>query len=101
MINNNATFGVRRRLVGRWEANWQGGAARVDASLFQIAHGRTDSLTGGIDFSRPLGGGSVFRISYVTMHQLSSGTLPILADFDRNVVTLSFDYRLKAIPLGR
>lgn len=101
VINNNATFGVRRRLVGRWEANWQGGAARVDASLFQIAHGRTDSLTGGIDFSRPLGGGSVFRISYVTMHQLSSGTLPILADFDRNVVTLSFDYRLKAIPLGR
>ncbi len=101
VIGTTANFGVRRRLVGRWEAAMHGGGARADASLFQIAHGRTDSLTGGIDFSRPLRGGSVFRISYVTMHQLSGGTLPISADFDRNMVTISFDYRLRAIPLGR
>lgn len=101
VINTNASFGVRRRLVGRWEANWQGGAARADTSLFQLANGRTDAVTGGIDLSRPLSVGSVFHISYDTTHELSKGTLPISATFDRNQVTISIDYRLKAIPLGR
>jgi hypothetical protein len=101
VIATTASFGVRRGLVGRWEAAMHGGAARADASLSQFAHGRTDSLTGGIDFSRPLRGGSVFRISYETIHQLSKGALPISADFDRNQVTIGFDYQLKAISLGR
>jgi hypothetical protein len=101
VINTYITLGVRRRLAGRWEANLRGGGARADASLFQLANGRTDAATGGIDFSRPLGGGSVLHISYDTIHQLSKGTLPIWSTFDRNQVTISFDYRLKAIPLGR
>jgi hypothetical protein len=101
VIGTSANFGVRRRLLGRWEVAIRGGATRADATLFQIAHQRTDALTGGIDFSRPLRGGSTLRISYETMHQLSKGALPISADFDRNMVTISFDFRLKAIPLGR
>jgi hypothetical protein len=101
VINTNATFGIRRRLVGRWEANCYGGAARADNSLFQLGNERTDALTGGIDFSRRLSRGSVFHISYDTTHQLTKGTLPISATFDRNQVTIGIDYRLKAIPLGR
>jgi hypothetical protein len=101
VINTNATFGVRRRLVGSWEADLLGGAARADASLFQLANGRTDALTGGIDISRPFSRGSVFRISYNTTHQLSKSTLPIFADFDRNQVAVGIDYQLKAIPFGR
>ncbi len=101
VINTNATFGVRRRLVGHWEADLHGGATRADASLIQLANERTDALTGAIDFSRPLRGGSVLHISYDTTHQLSKGNLPVSADFDRNVVTIGFDYRLKAISLGR
>ena len=96
-----ASLGVRRRLVGRWEANWQGGVARADTSLFQFASGRTDAVTGVFGLNRPLSRGSVFRISYDTTHQLSKGTLPISANFDRNRVTASIDYQLKAIPLGR
>jgi hypothetical protein len=101
VINSNATFGVRRRLVGHWEADWHGGAARVDASLFQLANGRIDALIGGIDINRPFSHGSVFHISYNTTHQLSKGTLPISADFDRNQVAVGIDYRFKAFPLGR
>jgi len=40
------------------------------------------------------------RVSYETMHQLSRGA-QVSANFDRNQVTISFDYQLKAIPLGR
>jgi hypothetical protein len=97
----NATFGVRRRLVGRWEANCQGGAARADTSLLQFASGRTDALIGVFGLDRPLSRGSVLHISYDTTHQLSKGTLPISSTFDRNRVTIGIDYRLKAISLGR
>jgi hypothetical protein len=40
-------------------------------------------------------------MSYATLHQLSKGTLPIFAAFDRNQVTIGIDYKIKAIPLGR
>jgi hypothetical protein len=43
----------------------------------------------------------VFHISYDTFHQLSKGTLPVSANFDRNQVTIGFDCRLKAISLAR
>jgi hypothetical protein len=95
-----ASLGVRRRLVGRWEANWQGGAARADTSLLQFAIGRTDAVNGVFAIDRRLGRGSVFRISYETTHQLSKGALPISGTFDRNQVTIGIDYQLKAIPLG-
>jgi hypothetical protein len=99
--STTASFGVRRRLVGRWEANLQGGAARADTSLLQFASGRTDALTGVFGLGRPLARGARLYISYETRHQLSKGTLPISSNFDRNIVMISIDYRLKAIPLGR
>jgi len=101
VINNNATLGVRRRLVGRWDAALSGGGAQADTSLFQLANARTDSLTGGIDFSRPLRGTSVFHIRYDTIHELSKGTLAAFPGFDRNQVTIGFDYGIKSIPLGQ
>jgi hypothetical protein len=100
-IYTNATFAVRRQLVGHWEADFGTRAARADATLFQLAKGRTDGLTGGIIISRPLSHGAVFHISYETWHQLSSGSLPVSADFDRNQVAVVIDYQLKAIPFGR
>jgi hypothetical protein len=100
-INTSATFAVRRRLVGRWEADWHGGAARLDPSLFQSSNGRTDALSGGIDLIRRFSHASVFHISYNTMHQLSRGTLPISSDFDRNQVAVGIDYQFKAFPIGR
>jgi hypothetical protein len=36
VINTNVSFGVRRRLAGRWEASWSGGVARSDESLLQL-----------------------------------------------------------------
>jgi hypothetical protein len=100
-IYSDATFGVRRRLVGHWEADLQGDAVRADASLFQRANGRTDALIGRINISRPFLHGSLFHISYTTTHQLSKGILPISADFDRNQVAVGVDYLFKAFPLGR
>jgi hypothetical protein len=97
----NAAFGVRRRLVGRWEVNGQGGGARVDTSLLLSATARTDAVTGVFGLDRPLSRGSMFRISYDTTHQLSKGNLPISANFDRHRVTVGIDYQLKATPLGR
>jgi hypothetical protein len=99
--STTASLGVRRRLVGRWEANWRGGAARADTSLFQFASGRTDVLVGVFGFDCPLSRGSAFHIAYDTTHELSRGNLPISATFDRNRVTAGIDYQLKAISLGR
>jgi len=101
VIKTSASVGLRRRLVGRWEGSWYGGAIRADSSLFQLASGKTDGVMSGVSLSRPVARGSVFRVSYDTVHQLSKGTLPISATFDRNQVSVGFDYRLKAIDLGR
>jgi hypothetical protein len=101
VVNTNAILGVRRRLVGHWDAGVHVGAARVDTSLFQLINENTEALTGGIDINRPLRNGSAFHISYATIHQLSNGIPPVVANFDRNQVSIGFDYRLKAIPLGR
>jgi hypothetical protein len=98
--NTTATFGVRRRLVGRWEANLRGGATRIDTSLLQLGSGTAESLLGGIDLVRPFANGTRFHVSYQNIHQLTSGTVPIAANYDRDVVTVGFDFQLKAIPLG-
>jgi hypothetical protein len=101
VIYTNAILGVRRRLVGDWEADFHSSAARADASLFQLANGRTDGLMGGISISRPFSHGSVFHISYDTWHQLSKGTLPVSFNVDRNQVSTGIDYQFKAFRLGR
>jgi len=101
VVYSTATIRVRRRLVGRWEVNWQGGATRADASLFQSTSRRTDGVIGDFGLDRPLSRGSVFHISYETSHQSSKGNLLISAPFDRNRVTVGIDYQLKAISLGR
>ena len=101
VISTNLTFGVRRRLVGLWEADLRGGAAQSNTSLFQLANETTKGLTGELDINRPFRKGSVFHISYITTHQLSNGSLPVFPNFDRNQVSIGIDYRLKNIPLGR
>jgi hypothetical protein len=101
VLSTNATFGVRRRLVGHWEADFHGGAAQQDASLFKLANARTDGLIGGLNISRPFSHGSVFHISYENMHQLTKGNLPISANFDRDQIAVGIDYQFKALSLGR
>jgi hypothetical protein len=101
VISTSAILGVRRRLVGRWEADLHGGAARADTSLSQLTNEKSDALTGGIDFMRPLRNGSLLHISYATMHELNTSALPVFRGFDRNQVSIGFDYRLKTTPLGR
>jgi hypothetical protein len=101
VVNTNVSFGVRRRLVGRWQANLTGGLAEEDASALQLGNGKADTVSGGVDFVRPIGGGKTnFRISYNTIHQTTKGGLPDLLNFDRNQVTIAFDFQLKAIPVG-
>jgi hypothetical protein len=97
--STTAGLGLRRRLMGRWDAHWHGDVARADTS--QFASGRTDAVSGVFGLDRPLSSGATLHVSYETMHQLSRGTLPILANFDRDQVTIGIDYQFKAIPLGR
>jgi hypothetical protein len=73
----------------------------MDNSLFQLAQGRTDGLTGRIDVNRPLLHGSVFHISYSTWHQSSRGNLLIPYNLDRNQIAVGFNYQMKALPFGR
>ena len=101
VVNTTANLGVRRRLFGRWEADWSLGAMRMDNSLFRNTNGKTDALTGGVGVSRPLLHGSVFHVSYFTWHQLSSGNLPVSYNLDRNQIAMGIDYQFKALPLGR
>jgi hypothetical protein len=103
VINTRATLGARRRLVGRWEGDLRVGAARENTSLFRFVNGEIQGLIGGVTISRPLlSQGSVFHISYDSMHQVSTGPLPIkVADFDRNQIAVGFDYQLKGFGFGR
>src|SRR5208282_79246 len=98
--NTTATLGVRRRLVGRWEAGLHGGATRVETSQVQLGSGKTDALLGGFDLTRPFSNGAAFHVSYQCAHQLSSGAVSVAANYDRDLVTVGIDFRLKAIPLG-
>jgi hypothetical protein len=100
-VNTMATLGVRRRLIGRWEADWSLNAARFENPLYKGAGGKTSGLTGAIGINRPLLHGSVFHISYSTWHQLSKGNLPISYNLDRSLIAMGVDYQLKALPLGR
>jgi hypothetical protein len=100
-INTTATLEVRQRLAGRWEADLQGGGSRIDTSLFRLNNEKTDALNGGITIDRPVLRGSVFRISYFTWHQTSSGNLPNPFNLVRNQVAVGIDYQFKALPKGR
>ena len=101
VVDTSATFGVRRRLVGRWESSWSGGFAQSDASFLQQGS-KSDTATGEVDFTRPLGSrGTQLRISYVSSHQIVKGSLQQGANFDRNQITIGFDYSLKSFPIGR
>jgi hypothetical protein len=97
----NANLGVRRRLVGRWETDVSVGAGETDASLFQSGNARTETISGGVGVSRPLMVGSSFHIAYQTTHQVNKGVLPILANLDRDQVSIGIDYQFKALSLGR
>jgi hypothetical protein len=101
VISTNARFEVRRRLVGHWEAGLHGSGTKANTSLFKLANEKSDAVSGGADLSRPLRGGSSFHVSYERIQQVSKGTLPIAATFDRDQVTIGFDYTLKNITLGR
>ena len=101
VINTTANVAARRRLIGQWDLDVHGGVSRADASLFQEANGATNGVVAGIQFSRPLGESSHLHISYDTFHQVSHGSPPIFANFDRNQVTIGIDFRLKAISLGQ
>ncbi len=100
-ISTFANFAVRRSLVGSWEADLHAGASREAASLFKLANGRTDGLFGGVIIRRPLRRGAMFHVSYESYHQLSSGTLPIFVNLDRNQIAAGIDYQFKPLPLGR
>jgi hypothetical protein len=101
VISTSAYFGVRRRLVGRWEADLHGGAERGDTQLSQVANEKTNVVIGGLDFRRPILNGSILHISYATMHELNKGTFQVFQGFDRNQVSIGVDFRVKAFSLGQ
>ena len=101
VINNSAMFGVRRRLVGRWETGVHGGVGRARDLVLQADNNKTDYLIAGIDFRRPVRNGSELRISYDSMHETYKGGVTSFYGFDRNQVSVTFDFRLKAISLGQ
>jgi len=101
VINTSADFGVRRRLVGRWEADLHGGADRGDTQFSQVTNEKIDAIIGGIDFRRPVLNGSVMHISYSSMHESYQGTIAGFRGFDRNQVSIGIDFRVKAAALGQ
>lgn len=100
VMSTNATLGVRRRLGGKWEVDLHAGGSQIDTALL-LTNEKTDAMIGGIDLTHPLRGGSSLHFAYDSIHELSEGSLPVLANFDRNEVTIGFDFTLKTIPLGQ
>jgi hypothetical protein len=101
VISTSANLGVRRRLVGRWEADLHGGAERGTTQFSQVGNEKTDVVIGGLDFRRPILNGSILHISYATMHELNKGTFQVFQGFDRNQVSIGVDFRVKAFSLGQ
>ncbi len=96
---NTAMVGLRRRLVGLWEADLRASGSRITTEEPQIGSGRAEAIQGEFDVARSFGKNSSVRISYINSHQLTSGTLPFGQNFDLNLVTLAIDFRLKPIPI--
>ncbi len=96
----SASFGVRRRLAGHWEADLLGSATRIDTEEAQLGTGRAQGLQGEFTLSRAIGRDSTLRISYQNGHQVASGTLPITERYDLDLVTVEIDFKLKSIPIG-
>jgi len=101
VINTYATFGARRRLVGRWEASCSGGAEQAETPILKISNETTRALMVTAGVSRPIRGNAALSLSYTTTHEMNKGNLPFFVGFDSNYVTLGFNYQLKTIPLGR
>lgn len=101
VISTDLSFGVRRRLIGRWNGTLRGNLYRINADLFQAATGVTDAATAGVLISRPLGDRTRFHIAYDTFHQLSSGNVSYFQTFDRNQISVGFDFVVKGASLGQ
>lgn len=100
-VNTNISLGVRRRLVGQWQASLGAAANESNTSLLQLGNGKTDSLIGTFSLSRTLGRATTFRVVYSRVDEVSKGNALAFANFDRDQVTVGIDYQLKEIPLGR
>lgn len=101
VVNTSVNFGVRRRLVGRWEAGLHGGADRATTQYSQFTNENIENIIGGINFSRPVLNGSTVHISYSTMHESYQGTIAGFRGFDRNQLSIGIDFRVKAVALGQ
>jgi len=97
IVDTSANFAARRRLTGRWEVDVHAGLGRADTSLLLPVGDRTQTFDGGITFTRPMVRDSVLHLAYESTHQLTQGTLPMGFNFDRNQVTIGFDFGLSTL----
>ncbi len=96
----SAAIGVRRRLVGRWEADLRATSTRINTDEAQLGTGRAEAIVGEFDLARQIARDATFRVSYENYHQVTSGSVPISERYDLNLVTVEIDFRLKSIAIG-
>lgn len=92
---------IRRRLGARWYATLNGNFAYTSALGSQLLDSHVASSSSGLALERTLTENLSARLAYNFIHQRHGGATPLLADVDRNRVSLGVFYRLSKLALGR
>ncbi len=96
-----ADLNVRRRLAGRWNVLLAAGYVQNNALSLGFFESKIRYASAGFGLERRLTVSLTGRIGYNYLRQRGSGLLPLLADVDRNRVSLGLFYQVRGIPMGR
>jgi hypothetical protein len=101
VVSSSAGASARRRLPGRWEANWSAGYANNSNLDPTSSRWGYQSLTAAVGLGHSLTEKLSVRVGYDFIHQRGTGQSQLFADFDRDLWSVQFFYGFHEIALGR
>jgi hypothetical protein len=101
VVSSSAGASARRRLPGRWDANWSAAYANNSSLDATSSRGAYQSLTAGVGLGHSLTEKLSVRVGYDFIHQRGTGQSQLFADFDRDLWSVQFSYGFHEIALGR
>lgn len=101
VTNSAAGLSINRRLPGRWNVDWSGGWERTRALPTATLQGRLDGEYGSIVVRHAFMESLTIGVGYQYQRQIGAGAIPLGTIFHRNLVYLSFHYRIRSVPIGR
>lgn len=100
-VNAREDTSVRRRLLSRWDLLLSNEVSRSSAIGQLIANGSVDDQTFSASLEYRVNPAMRTQFGYSFIRQRINGTVPFLADMDRNYVSFSVFFEPARIALGR